>query len=88
LMFPCIYASTTRSSAELACRKAIRVLEGRELENLEEYMDRSSAKHAKMIEWIRRDLNITSLKYLEIEDMIAAIGLPADQLCLHCWQGK
>jgi amidophosphoribosyltransferase len=41
-----------------------------------------------MIDWIRRDLNITSLKYLAIEDMIAAIGLPADQLCLHCWLGR
>ncbi|MGV8059607.1 MAG: amidophosphoribosyltransferase [Smithellaceae bacterium] len=88
LMFPCIYASSTRSSAELACRKAIRVLEGREPENLEEYLDRSGAKHARMIEWIRHDLNVTSLKYLKIEDMIAAIGLPEDQLCLHCWQGK
>jgi amidophosphoribosyltransferase len=88
LMFPCIYASSTRSSTELACRRAIKTLEGKELENLEEYLDRSSVKHAQMIDWIRRDLNITSLKYLEIEDMIAAIGLPADQLCLHCWQGK
>jgi len=33
-------------------------------------------------------LVVTSLKYLEIEDMIAAIGLLADQLCLNCWQGK
>jgi amidophosphoribosyltransferase len=88
LMFPCIYASSTRSSAELACRKAIRVLEGKEPDNLEEYLDRSGAKHARMIEWIRQDLNVTSLKYMEIEDMIAAIGLPEDQLCLHCWQGK
>ena len=88
LMFPCIYASSTRSSTELACRRAIRDLEGKELENPEEYLDRSSVKHTQMIDWIRRDLNITSLKYLEIEDMIAAIGLPADQLCLYCWQGK
>jgi amidophosphoribosyltransferase len=88
LMFPCIYASSTRSSTELACRKAIRALEGKEPDNLEEYLDRSGAKHARMIEWIRCDLNVTSLKYLEIEDMIAAIGLPEDQLCLHCWQGK
>ena len=70
LMYPCIYASSTRTSAELACRKAIRALEGRDLE------------------WICRDLNVTSLKYLEIEDMIAAIGIPKDQLCLYCWQGK
>ena len=25
---------------------------------------------------------------LAIEDMIAAIGLPAEQLCLYCWLGK
>ncbi len=41
-----------------------------------------------MIEWIRRDLNVTSLKYLHIEDMIAAIGLPEEQLCLYCWRGR
>lgn len=88
LMYPCIYASSTRTSAELACRKAIRALEGKDLENPEEYLDQSGPKHAQMIEWICRDLNVTSLKYLEIEDMIAAIGIPRDQLCLYCWQGK
>ncbi len=88
LMFPCIYASSTRTTAELACRKAMRALEGRDLDEPSEYLDPSSAKHAKMVDWIRRDLNVTTLKYLKIEDMIAAIGLPADQLCLHCWLGK
>ncbi|MEQ8161705.1 MAG: amidophosphoribosyltransferase, partial [Smithellaceae bacterium] len=61
---------------------------GKDLENPEEYLDQSGPKHAQMIEWICRDLNVTSLKYLEIEDMIAAIGIPRDQLCLYCWQGK
>jgi amidophosphoribosyltransferase len=88
LMFPCIYASSTRTTGELAGRKAIRALEGKEIENLSEYLDTNSAKHTQMIDWICRDLNVTSLKYLAIEDMIAAIGLPADQLCLHCWLGK
>jgi amidophosphoribosyltransferase len=88
LMFPCIYASSTRTTAELAGRKAIRALEGKEIENPDEYLDPQSTKYAQMIDWIRRDLNVTSLKYLAIEDMIAAIGLPADQLCLHCWLGK
>jgi len=88
LMFPCIYASSTRSTAELACRKAIRDLEGKDIEDAGEYLDTSSPKYAKMIDWIRRDINVTSLQYLSIEDMIAAIGLSADQLCLHCWLGK
>ena len=87
-MFPCIYASSTRTTAELACRKAISALEGKEIHNPADYLDTASGKHAKMIDWIRRDLNVTSLKYLAIEDMIAAIGIPADQLCLHCWLGK
>jgi len=88
LMFPCIYAASTRSTTELACRKAILALEGKEIDNPEDYLDTSSAKHAKMIDWIRKDINVTSLKYQAIDDMIAAIGLPAEQLCLHCWQGK
>lgn len=88
LMFPCIYASSTRTTSELAGRKAIRELEGKDIENPEEYLNTNSEKYAQMIEWIRHDLNVTSLRYLAIEDMIAAIGLPAEQLCLHCWQGK
>lgn len=88
LMFPCIYASSTRTTAELACRKAMRALEGKDIEDPSEYLDTTSSKHANMIDWIRRDLNVTSLKYMTIEDMIAAIGLPARQLCLHCWLGK
>jgi amidophosphoribosyltransferase len=88
LMFPCIYASSTRTTGELAGRKAICALEGKEIENPVEYLDTKSTKYAQMIDWIRCDLNVTSLKYLAIEDMIAAIGLPADQLCLHCWLGK
>ena len=88
LMYPCIYASSTRTTSELACRKAIRAMEGRDLEDISAYLDTTSAKHAKMIDWIRQDLNVTSLRYMTIEDMIAAIGLPADQLCLHCWLGK
>jgi amidophosphoribosyltransferase len=87
LMYPCIYTSSTRTTGELACRKAIRALEGKEMENPGEYLDPHSDKYAQMIEWIRRDINVTSLKYLAIEDMIEAIGLPADQLCLHCWLG-
>ncbi len=88
LMFPCIFASSTRSTAELAGRKAIRALEGKDIENPSDYLNPDSGKYADMIEWIRRDLNVTTLKYMTIDDMISAIGLPANQLCLHCWQGK
>ncbi|MDD3250353.1 MAG: amidophosphoribosyltransferase [Smithellaceae bacterium] len=88
LLYPCIYASSTRTISELACRRAIHALEGKDLEDISEYLDATSTKYAKMIDWVRQDLNVTSLRYMTIEDMIAAIGLPADQLCLHCWLGK
>ena len=88
LMFPCRYASSTRTVAELASHRAIRDLEGGKGEQAEEYLDHRSKKYAAMVEWIRRDLDVTSLKYLHIADMIAAIGLPEEQLCLYCWRGR
>jgi aspartate aminotransferase len=35
-------------------------------------------KRSQMVDWIRKDINLTSLKYQTIDHMIAAIGLPAD----------
>jgi amidophosphoribosyltransferase len=87
LMFPCKYTFSTRSIQELASRKAIRAIEGDDSEHIEEYLDHRSEKYRKMVEWIRKDLNVTSLKYLDIEDMVEAIGIPENQLCLYCWRG-
>jgi amidophosphoribosyltransferase len=88
LMFPCRYGASTRSKSELASRRAIRALEGKDIENIEEYLDVRTEKYKKMVEWIRKDLNLTSLKYLTIEDIMKAIGLPAEDLCLYCWRGR
>ena len=88
LMFPCIYASSTRSVAELAAHRAIRDIEGESVERFDEYLDHDSVRYRNMVEWIRRDLDVTSLKYLHIEEMVAAIGLPEEHLCLYCWQGR
>jgi amidophosphoribosyltransferase len=88
LMFPCVYAASTRSASELASHRAIRDIEGEASGRFEEYLDHQSARYRKMVEWIRRDLDVTSLKYLNIDDMIASIGLPEEQLCLYCWRGR
>jgi amidophosphoribosyltransferase len=87
LMFTCLYGSSTRSPSELAARRAIQAIEGKESVNITPYLDCRSAEYARMVEWIRNDLNVTTLKYLNIDSMIEAIGLPEDQLCLHCWRG-
>ncbi len=88
LMFPCIYNLSTRSISELAARRAIRALEGKDIEDVSEYLDQNSEKYKKMIEWIVEDLGVTSLRYQLLDDMVEAIGLPKDKLCLYCWTGK
>jgi amidophosphoribosyltransferase len=88
LMFPCSYCNSTRTNSELITRRAIREIEGHDIEDVSEYLDPTSEKYKKMIEWIRKYLNITSLKYQTLEDMIEAIGLPKENLCTYCWNGK
>jgi len=88
LMFPCKYALSTRSVKELAARRAIRDLEGADTEDVYAYTDPGSKEFRTMVEWIRRDLNVTTLGYLSIDDMVKAIGLPREKLCVHCWLGR
>lgn len=87
LMFPCRFALSTRSTKELAARKAIRALEGRDLEDVRDYIDYRSKKYNRMVDWIRKELGATTLKYQKIDDMVEAIGLPREKLCLYCWTG-
>jgi amidophosphoribosyltransferase len=88
LMFPCVFSLSTRSIHELAARKAIRCLEGHDLVDVSEYVDCHSTKYAQMIETIARDLGVTTLRYQTLDDMIEAIGLPRQKLCLYCWTGQ
>jgi amidophosphoribosyltransferase len=87
-MFPCIYNLSTRSTRELAARKAIKVLEGKDIKDISEYLDPKSKKYKKMVDWIAKDLGATSLRYQLLDDMIKAIGLPKNKLCLYCWNGQ
>ncbi|MBP7526880.1 MAG: amidophosphoribosyltransferase [Syntrophorhabdaceae bacterium] len=88
LMFHCKFALSTRSIDELVARRAINALEGRHAEDITEYLDDTSEKYQNMVDWIAREINVTTLKYQKIRDMIEAIGLPREKLCLHCWIGE
>jgi amidophosphoribosyltransferase len=88
LMFPCRFNLSTRSIKELAARKAIRDLEGHDLKDVSEYIDCNSKKYKQMVEWIARDLGVTTLRYQTVDDMVKAIGRPKEKLCLYCWTGK
>ncbi|MHC4211751.1 MAG: amidophosphoribosyltransferase [Planctomycetota bacterium] len=88
LMFPCRFNLSTRSIHELAARKAIRSIEGHDLKDVSEYVDHKSKKYQAMLDWIARDLGVTTLRYQTVDDMVDAIGRPKEKLCLYCWTGK
>jgi amidophosphoribosyltransferase len=88
LMFPCIFNLSTRSIEELAARRAIRSIEGRDIEDVSEYVDHTNPKYKRMVEWIAKDLEVTTLRYQTVQDMVSAIGLPKEKLCLYCWTGE
>lgn len=91
LMFPCKFNISTRSADELIARRAINALENKNVEDpneLSAYLDCKSEKYKKMIDWIAKDIGVTTLRYQTIDDMVEAIGLPRERLCLYCWTGK
>jgi amidophosphoribosyltransferase len=90
LIHPCVFLnfSTSRSTMDLAGRKIIHALEGVDDKDLDQYALAGAPKNLAMIEEIRRRLGLTTLKYQRLEDMVAAIGLPRERLCTHCWDGS
>jgi len=87
LIHPCEFLnfSTSRSTLDLAGRTAIKKIEGQEDRHLDEYARHGSEKNLAMIDRIRAQLHLTTLKYQRMDDMVAAIGLPKERLCTHCW---
>ena len=88
LMFPCKFNYSTRSINELAARRAIKEIEGKEPKSVGKYLDEKTPEYKKMVAWISKDIGATTLKFQKLEDMIKAIGLDKSKLCLYCWTGK
>ncbi len=90
---PLVYAckflnfSTSKSEWDLAARRAIRELEGEKAADLSAYTHPGTPAYQAMEERIRRRLNLTSLKYQLLEDLIEAISLPKGKICTYCWDG-
>ncbi|MDE6852856.1 MAG: amidophosphoribosyltransferase [Lachnospiraceae bacterium] len=93
LMYGCKYLNFSRSTSEmdLITRRVIAKLEGTEEvpeEVLQEYSDPNTEKYDQMIEEIRKELNFTSLQYNRLDDMLDSVGIPTENLCTYCWNGK
>jgi amidophosphoribosyltransferase len=90
IVYICKYLnfSRSRSVMDLAARQAIIQLEGKEPESLEAYCDPATEQYNRMVDCISKRLNLSTLKYQNIHDMIKAIGIGGDKICTYCWNGK
>ena len=92
IMYPCKYLnfSRSRSILDLAARRAVETLEGKIVEDealLKEYTTAGTDKYNAMVDIIRKELGLTTLKYQKLENLIAAIGLPKEKVCTYCYDG-
>ena len=91
IMFGCKYLNFSRSTSEydLITRRVIDEIEGGKADyDFEKYCQRDTEEHQEMVNRIAQKLNFTSLKYHELEDVIASIGIEPCKLCTYCWNGK
>ena len=56
--------------------------------NFAEYADPLSDRYQAMVKQIAVNLGLDSLMYQDMPDLVAAIGLPKEKLCTHCWDGS
>ena len=89
LLYPCKFINFSRSKNEydLITRRYVRGHDG-DGADISKYVDHNGEPYAKMVEFIRSKLNLTSLVFQTVDDLVAAIGLPKEKLCTYCWTGK
>lgn len=91
---PLIYAcqfvnfSASKNEYDLITRRIIRDFEGETPSNIEAYATTDSPEYNRMVAEIAKRLNLDSLKFSTIEDLVASIGLPKDMICTHCFDGS
>ena len=91
LLYGCKYLNFSRSKSELdlITRRIILEREGENAEKvLDEYADPNSDRYAAMLEGVRKQQNVTTLRYHSLDDLIASIGLEPCKLCTYCFDGK
>ena len=90
LVFGCPFLnfSASKTELELITRRIIEQFEGDSNKNVEKYTDSSTPEYKRMVEEIARQLNLDSLKFNTIDTLVLSIGLPREDLCLHCFDGS
>ena len=91
IMYGCKYLNFSRNTSDmdLITRRVIMELEGEEgFKHLDEYCDSTTERGQKMRQTICDKFGFSSLEFQTLDGIIEAIGLPADEVCTYCWNGK
>lgn len=91
IMYPCKYLNFSRSNGDmdLIARRTIFELEGEEGEKyIDEYRDGRTERGKKLRQTICDKFHFASLEFQSLEGLIESIGLPQEDLCTYCWNGK
>jgi amidophosphoribosyltransferase len=75
-MYPCDFGISTRSYEELAARQYFKTGNIASMEQLRE-----------LEALIADQIDADSVKYNSLDAFVSALGLPAQQLCLKCFDG-
>lgn len=89
LLYPCKFLNFSRSKSEydLITRRYIRDTDGVGAD-VSKYLDHDGEPYKAMVEYIRKNLGLTSLAFQRLDDLVSAIGLPKEKLCTYCWDGS
>ena len=91
LIYPCNFLNFTASKneMELIARRVIARLEESGFHaSLEEYASTGTEAYNRMVEEIRKELGLDSLRFCSLETLVKAIGLPKCRICTHCFDGS
>lgn len=84
---PFLGFSASKSALELIARRIVKEIEGDDSKDLDQYAATGTEQYNQLVDRIRQQLNITTLRFNTIEDLIASIGLPRECVCTYCYNG-
>ncbi|MCH5326800.1 MAG: amidophosphoribosyltransferase [Duncaniella sp.] len=84
---PFIGFTSSKSDLELITRRIIRDFEGSDDARLDVYATTGTPEYERMVKEIARQLELSSLSFAKLEDLIESIGLPKCDICTHCFDG-
>lgn len=85
---PFLNFSASKNVLELVTRRFVEKMEGSCDKNIEKYCDHTTKEYAAMVEMMRKQLGVDTLKFNTLDNVVTAIGLPKCQLCTHCFDGS